>query len=58
MAKAPKMHREPWTATDVKTLKTLCRQKLGLEKIAKRMKRSTWSVRNRAYAEGFSLSTR
>jgi hypothetical protein len=58
MAKAPKMHREPWTASDLKTLRTLCKQKLGVERIAKQMKRSTWSVRNRAYAEGWSLSTR
>ncbi len=58
MAKAPKMHREPWKTADLKTLQTLCKQKLGLKAIAKRMKRSTWSVRNRGYAEGFSLSTR
>lgn len=58
MARAPKMHNQRWTAADVKTLKRLTRQKLGLEKIAKQMNRSAWSVRNRAYAEGFSLSTR
>lgn len=58
MAKKPGMHREPWTTADVKSLRTLCKQKLGLAEIAKRMKRSTWSVRNRAYAEGLSLSTR
>ena len=58
MAKAPKMHREPWTKSDLKSLRALCKQKLGLEEIAKRMKRSSWSVRNRAYSEGLSLSTR
>lgn len=58
MAKAPTKHRARWTAADLKTLRTLCKQQLGLEKIAKQMKRSTWSVRNRAYAEGLSLSTR
>jgi hypothetical protein len=52
------MHRQPWTSADVKELRRLTKQKLGLEKIAKQMKRSTWSVRNRAYAEGLSLSTR
>jgi len=52
------MHRSPWTKAEVKTLQTLCKQKLGLEKIAKKMNRSPWSVRNRAYAEGLSLSTR
>lgn len=58
MAKAPKMHRAPWTKGDIKTLRGLCKQKLGVDKIAKQMNRSTWSVRNRAYAEGLSLSTR
>lgn len=58
MAKTPKMHRAPWTKADVKALRALCRQKLGLEKIAKHMNRSVWSVRNRAYSEGLSLSTR
>lgn len=58
MPAQPKMHRQPWTSADVKELRRLSKQKLGLEKIAKQMKRSTWSVRNRAYAEGFSLSTR
>jgi hypothetical protein len=58
MPKSPKMHRQPWTPGDVKALRRLSKQKLGLTKIAKQLKRSTWSVHNRAYAEGFSLSTR
>ena len=58
MSAQPKMHRQPWTSADVKELRRLTKQKLGLEKIAKQMKRSTWSVRNRAYAEGLSLSTK
>lgn len=58
MPAQPKMHRQPWSSADVKELRRLTKQKLGLEKIAKQMKRSTWSVRNRAYAEGLSLSTK
>lgn len=58
MPRAPQMHRQPWTAAQVKELRKLSKQKLGLAKIAKQMKRSPWSVRNRAYAEGLSLSTR
>lgn len=58
MAGQPKMHRQPWTAADLKELRRLTKQKLGLEKIAKQMKRSTWSVRNRVYSEGLSLSTK
>lgn len=52
------MHRQPWTAAELKELRRLSKQKLGLVKIAKQLQRSTWSVRNRAYAEGISLSTR
>ncbi|MES1198432.1 MAG: hypothetical protein ABUS48_00430 [Pseudomonadota bacterium] len=58
MARGPKMHRQPWTAAELKELRRLSKQKLGLVKIAKQLQRSTWSVRNRAYAEGISLSTR
>jgi hypothetical protein len=42
----------------LKQLKQLTKQQLGLAKIAKTMKRSTWSVRNRAYAEGLSLRSK
>lgn len=55
MAKLPAMHYKAWTPTEVRTLKKLARQKLGLIKIAKEMKRTTWSVRNRASSEGISL---
>ncbi len=55
MAKAPSMHYKAWTPIEVRTLKKLARQKLGLIKIAKEMKRTTWSVRNRASSEGISL---
>jgi hypothetical protein len=58
MPKAPTMHYKPWTTAEVRSLKALARQKLGLEKIAKKMKRTPWSVRNRAVSEGISLSTR
>jgi hypothetical protein len=57
-SKAPSNHRQPWTPAEVRALKRLSKQKLGLEKIAKELKRSPWSVRNRVYAEGLSLSTR
>jgi Myb-like DNA-binding domain len=58
MAKSPAMHYKPWTPAEVRALKKLARQKLGLSKIAKEMKRTPWSVRNRAVSEGISLSTR
>ena len=58
MAKAPTKHRAPWTAAEVRELKSLARKKLGREKIAKMLKRTPSSVQNRAVAEGVSLSTR
>lgn len=36
-----KMHRSPLDKTDVKTLRALTKQKLGLQKVAKEMNRST-----------------
>ena len=56
MAKAPK--RKPWTSADLKTLKSLARQKSGAEKIAKTLKRTPAAVRNKAVMEQISLSTR
>lgn len=58
MAKTPTSHYKTWTPSEVRTLKKLARQKLGAEKIAKQLKRSPASVRNRAVGEGISLSTR
>ncbi len=58
MAKAPTMHYQAWTSSEVKTLKKLAKQKLGAMKIAKELKRTPASVRNRAVSEGISLSTR
>lgn len=55
MAKAPAKHYKPWTAGEVRSLRKLARQKLGLPKIAKELKRTTWAVRNRASAEGISI---
>lgn len=58
MARSPSMHRKPWTKAEIRDLRRLSKQKAGLEKIAKHLKRTAWSVRNRAYAERISLSTR
>jgi len=55
MAKAPRMHYKPWTADEVKSLRKLAKQKVGLAKIAREMKRTPWAVRNRASSEGISL---
>ncbi|MGE3302418.1 MAG: SANT/Myb-like DNA-binding domain-containing protein [Hyphomonadaceae bacterium] len=57
MAKPPALHYKSWTPSEVRTLRKLAKQKLGLEKIAKEMQRTPWSVRNRASSEGISLRT-
>jgi hypothetical protein len=56
--KPPAMHYKAWTPLEVRTMKKLARQKLGVAKIAKELKRTTWSVRNRAGKEGISISAR
>ncbi len=58
MAKLPTKHRAPWTAAEVRELRSLARKKLGREKIARTLKRTSASVQNRAASEGISLSTR
>jgi hypothetical protein len=58
MARVPKMHRKPWTPAEIKAMRKMSKEKAGLTKMAKALQRSPWSVRNRAYAEGISLSTR
>ena len=55
MAKAPTQHYKAWTPAEVKTLKKLAKAKVGIDKIAKELKRTPWSIRNRASSEGISL---
>jgi hypothetical protein len=55
MAKTPRMHYKAWTPADVRSLKKLARQGEALPKIAKKLERTTWAVRNRAASEGVSI---
>lgn len=55
MAKQPAMHYKAWTPAEVKALKKMAKQKVGIDKIAKELKRTPWSIRNRASSEGISL---
>ena len=48
----------PWTATDVRTLKGLAKQKVGVAKISKLLKRTVGAVTVMASKKGISLSTR
>jgi hypothetical protein len=48
----------PWTATDVYKLKGLAKKKVGVQKIARALKRTTRAIENKSYLLGVSLDTR
>ena len=53
-----KVVRRAWSKEDVRTLKTMARDKQGVAKIAKALKRTTRAVENKSYLLGVSLDTR
>jgi hypothetical protein len=57
MAKKAKVRRE-WTATDVHKLKGLAKKKVGVDKIARTLKRTVAATAVKASALGVSLDTR
>ena len=56
--KAKKTVRRSWSKEDLKTLKTLAKQKAGVKKIAKALKRTPGATTVMASKLGVSLSTR
>jgi hypothetical protein len=56
VAKKKKVVR-PWTATDVHKLKGLAKKKVGVEKIARALKRTVAATTVKASVLGVSLST-
>jgi hypothetical protein len=48
----------PWTATDVHKLKGLAQKKVGVEKIARSLKRTIAATTVKAHKLGVSLDTR
>jgi hypothetical protein len=50
--------RRPWTTADVKTLKSLARNKTRAGKIAKTLKRTEGATRQKAFSLGVSLDAR
>lgn len=59
MAKKKKVIvRREWTKDDVREMKSLAKQKIGLAKIAKKLKRTPAATRVRASMLGVSLDTR
>jgi hypothetical protein len=58
MAKKKKLVRRPWTKEDMRLLKSMARDKKGVTKIAKALRRTTRAVGNKSYLLGVSLDTR
>jgi len=58
MAKKKKLVRRPWTKEDMRLLNSMARDKKGVTKIAKALKRTTRAVENKSYLLGVSLDTR
>ena len=52
MAKKKKLVRRPWTKEDLRLLKSMARDKKGVTKIAKALKRTTRAVENKSYLLG------
>jgi hypothetical protein len=57
MAKKTKVRRE-WTATEIRKLKGLAKKKVGVDKIARTLKRTVAATAVKASALGVSLDTR
>jgi hypothetical protein len=57
LAKKKKVVRREWTKDDVRQLKSLAKQKTGVKKIAKALKRTPAATAVKAHTLGVSLST-
>jgi hypothetical protein len=58
MAAKRTVKRREWTSKDVRELKSLARQKTPARRIGRKMRRTEGAIRQKAYAEGISLSLR
>jgi hypothetical protein len=58
MAKKKKVVRRAWTKEDLRTLKSMAKDKQGVKKIAKALKRTPGATRVMAAKRGISLSTK
>jgi hypothetical protein len=56
MAKKKKVVRRAWTKGDVRTMRSMAKQKQGVKKIAKALKRSPGATAVKAQKLGVSLS--
>jgi hypothetical protein len=53
-----KSKRREWTASDVRTLKTLAKKKTRAANIARTLKRTEGATRQKAFSMGLSLDAR
>ena len=53
-----KSKRREWTASDVRTLKTLAKKKTRVANIARTLKRTEGATRQKAFSMGLSLDAR
>jgi hypothetical protein len=58
MAKKKKVVRRAWTKDDLRTLKSMAKDKQGVKKIAKALKRTPGATSVMAAKRGISLSTK
>lgn len=56
MAERFERHRQPWTSDEIQKLHTLAKKGMALKAIAKALTRSEESVKDRAKADGLSIS--
>ena len=56
MAERFERHRQPWTSDEVQKLHTLAKKGMALRAMAKALKRSEESTRDRAKADGLTIS--
>jgi len=56
MAERFERHRQPWTADEIQKLHALAKKGMALKAIAKALTRSEESVKDRAKADGLSIT--
>ena len=49
-------HRQPWTSDEIQKLHTLAKKGMALKAIAKALKRSEESTKDRAKADGLTIA--
>ena len=56
MAERFERHRQPWTSEEIQKLHVLAKKGMALKAIAKALKRSEESVKDRAKADGLRIA--